>query len=82
MWNQIGEATVPKEVFGFGDCVLADIDAEKKVVRVSVFNDGHFKDELFMKIEEDDELGGLCTDADKWKKKCLELAAQCNTEVE
>lgn len=82
MYRRIGELSIDSgKAFGC-DSIVVDIDDSMSplCLRISLFKGEHFQDETFVELSEN-EHKDICTDADYWKKRCLELAAQL-TEME
>lgn len=82
MYRRIGELSIDSEKAFGCDSIVVDIDDSMSplCLRISLFKDEHFQDETFVELSEN-EHKDICTDADYWKKRCLELAAQL-TEME
>lgn len=73
MYKQVGEVAIDKDVFGFGDMMVVDFDADKKAVRLSIYEEGIFQDDATILLE---STRGILTDADKWRQKCVDFAVE------
>lgn len=80
MYRRIGELTIdPDKAFGC-DSILVDFDDSHvpMQLRVSFFKDNHFQDEASVDLTVEEDC--VITDADTWKRRCLDLAAQLDTK--
>ena len=75
MHRRIGELAIDPMNIGGYDNVLVEIDDSENpaILKVSFFKEGHYQDEVTVALTVDDS--GIYTDAEMWKRRCLELAA-------
>lgn len=76
MYRQIGELTIDPNKSAGCDSILVDYDdsQEPMRLRVSFFKNNHYHDEAVVGLVVEEDC--VVTDADAWKYRCLELAAQ------
>lgn len=76
MFKRIGELKLKEGVFSNGDHLTAWFDDTRRILKVSLCSKNYtLPDEAIIHLLVDSH-GRLITDGDKWKKKCLELAAR------
>lgn len=80
MYRRVGGLTIdPNKAYGC-DSILVDYDDSQvpMQLRVSFFKDNRYQDEAVVGLEVGEDC--VVTDADAWKHRCLDLAAQLDTK--
>lgn len=82
MYRRIGELTIDPDKASGCDSVLVDFDDSQvpMQLRVSFFKDNHYQDEAIVGLAVGEDC--VVTDADAWKCRCLDLAAQLDKKEE
>lgn len=80
MYRRIGELTIDQNKAAGCDSIIVDYDdsQEPMQLRVSFFKDNHYQDEAVVGLAVGDDC--VVTDADAWKCRCLDLAAQLDAK--
>lgn len=80
MYKQIGGLNLdPKKTFGY-DKILVDFDDSQEPMRLKTtfFKGDNYQEETIVTFTATEE--GIYTDADNWKNRCLDLAAQLDVK--
>lgn len=80
MYRRIGELSIdPNKASGCDGIVVDCSDSQEPIyLRVSFFKDGHYQDEAIASFTIEENC--VMTDADAWKRRCLDLAAQLDVK--
>lgn len=80
MYRRIGELTIDPNKAAGCDSIIVDCDDSQTPMklRASFFKDNHYQDEAVVGLAVGDDC--VVTDADAWKYRCLELAAQLDAK--
>lgn len=80
MYRRVGELTIDPSNAAGCDSILVDYDdsQEPMQLRVSFFKDNHYQDEAVVGLVAGEDC--VVTDADAWKYRALDLAAQLDAK--